>query len=242
MNVVTRREILVSVVIVLVLLTVGFFFAGKIQNLEMERTQEYNTASKIDERDLFAYGMRTNIGNAFVYGDVRTVDPVTYAEVGGEYSYIKRDYEEYRQHTRTVTRTRTVNGKTQTYTTTETYWTWDTIKSSSIHANYITFLDIQFEYGKISVPHESYIATQSIGYHKRYVYYGSPTEFSGTAYCELSNNDMNVKKFYYNSTIDEALRSATSSGASIVFWVSWILLIAILVYAFVIRDNKWCEG
>ena len=242
MNVVTRREILVSVIIVLVLLTIGSFFSGKIQNWEAERTQEYNTASRIDDSELFAYGMRTSIGNAFVYGDVKTVDPVTYDEIEGEYSYVKRVYEEYRSHTRTVTKTRTVNGKTQTYTTTETYWTWDTIKSNSKHANYITFLDVQFEYGKISMPYESHIATQNIGYHKRYVYYGSPTEFSGTAYCELGNNDMNVKRFYYNSTIDEAIKSTEQSGAGIVFWILWVILIAVVVYVFVIRDNKWCEG
>lgn len=242
MKIVTRREILVSVVIVLVLLTIGSFFSGKIQNWETERTQEYNTASRIDDSELFAYGMRTSIGNAFVYGDVKAVDPVTYDEIGGEYSYVKRVYEEYRRHTRTVTKTRTVNGKRQTYTTTETYWTWDAIKSNSKHANYITFLDVQFEYGKISVPYESHIATQNIGYHKRYVYYGSPTEFSGTAYCELSDNDMVVKHFYYGATIEEALRSAISSCANVAFWIAWILITILVVYIFVIRDNKWCEG
>ena len=30
--------------------------------------------------------MRTNVGNAFVYGDLKAVDTVTYPEIGGEYT------------------------------------------------------------------------------------------------------------------------------------------------------------
>lgn len=243
METVTRREILVSIAIVLVLLTIGSFFGGKIQDWEAERTQEYNTASKIDNRDLFEYGMRTSIGNAFVYGTVKAVDPVTYDEIGGEYSYVKRVYEEYRRHTRTVTRTRTVNGKTQTYTTTETYWSWDAIRYDSKHATAITFLDVKFDYGKISVPSSDRISTQSAGHNKRYVYYGSPTEFSGTAYCELKENDMNVSRFYYGRSLEDAFTSATSSGlATFGFWIAWSVLTAFVVVAFVVQENKWCEG
>lgn len=242
METVTRREILISVVIVLVLLTIGSFFSGKIQDWELERAQEYNTASKIDNKELFEYGMRTNIGNAFVYGTVQTVDPVTYDAIGGEYSYVKRVYEEYRMHTRIVTKTRTVNGKMETYTDTEVYWTWDEIKSSSIHANYITFLDVQFEYGKIPAPSAQHIDTQSAGYYKRYVYYGSPVEFSGTAYCNLKDNNMDVNEFYYGSSIEESFNMATANGANIGFWIIWVIMTAFLVYAFVIRENEWCEG
>lgn len=39
---------------------------------------------------MFQYGMDTNVGNAFVYGDLKAVDTVTYPEIGGEYMYVEK--------------------------------------------------------------------------------------------------------------------------------------------------------
>lgn len=55
--------------------------------------------------------MRTNAGNAFVYGDLKAVDTVTYPEIGGEYIYIEKVKERYTMHTRQVAHTTTMNGK-----------------------------------------------------------------------------------------------------------------------------------
>ncbi len=57
-----------SVVIVCLMLVFGIMISGKINDSLMNKYQEYNTALQIDnDSSLFEYGMRTNIGNAFLY-------------------------------------------------------------------------------------------------------------------------------------------------------------------------------
>ena len=93
---ITARELLFSVIIVLVMLTTGFFIGEKISSSADERNQEYEQAAKIDgDKELFGYGMRTDIGNAFVYGTLKTVDPVSLPEIDGEYAYIRKVKEKY---------------------------------------------------------------------------------------------------------------------------------------------------
>ena len=93
---ITKREVLVSIVIVCVMILFGVIIADGINDTVMERQQEFNTAVKIDnDKDLFEYGMKTNVGNAFVYGELKAVDTVTFDEIGGEYSYVEKIKEKY---------------------------------------------------------------------------------------------------------------------------------------------------
>lgn len=87
---ITKREILVSVSIVAIMLLIGVLIAGKISDYQLDKNEKYNKAIKIESQELFEYGMRTNAGNAFVYGDLKAVDTVTYPEIGGEYIYIEK--------------------------------------------------------------------------------------------------------------------------------------------------------
>lgn len=80
---VTKRELLASVSIVAVMLLIGILIGGKISNHQLDQNEKYNKAVKIESQNLFEYGMRTNIGSAFVYGDLAAVDTVTYPEIGG---------------------------------------------------------------------------------------------------------------------------------------------------------------
>ena len=103
---ITKREVIFSVVIVCLMLVFGIMISGKISDSLMNQYQEYNTALQIDnDSSLFEYGMRTNIGNAFIYGELAAVDSVTYPEIGGEYASATKVTERYTQHTRTVTKT-----------------------------------------------------------------------------------------------------------------------------------------
>lgn len=80
----TARELLFSIVIVLVMLTAGFFLSEKIASANDEANQEYYQAMKINaDAELFQYGMRTNVGNAFVFGTLEAVGPVNYPDIGG---------------------------------------------------------------------------------------------------------------------------------------------------------------
>ena len=77
---ITKREILASISIIAIMLLIGVLIAGKISEYELDQNEKYNKAIKIDTQELFEYGMRTNVGNAFVYGDLKAVDTVTYPE------------------------------------------------------------------------------------------------------------------------------------------------------------------
>ena len=130
---ITKREILASISIIAVLLLIGFIISGKISDHLIDKNEKYNKAVKIKEQDLFEYGMRTDIGNAFVYGDLEAVDTVTYPEIGGKYMYVRKVEEHYTMHTRQVAHTTTVNGHSHTYYTTEVYWSWDYVGSEDSH-------------------------------------------------------------------------------------------------------------
>ena len=123
---ITKREIVTSIAIIAVMLTIGFIISGKITEHQIEKNAEYQKAVHIEDKELFEYGMRTNVGNAFVYGDIKPVDTVTYDEIGGEYLYVEKIKEKYTMHTQTYT---TSDGKGHVRTHTRTYWTWDRIGS-----------------------------------------------------------------------------------------------------------------
>lgn len=86
---ITKREILVSIVIAALMIMFGFLISTKWSESQQESDIKYNKAIQIDnDTDLFQYGMDTNVGNAFVYGELKAVDSVTYPEIGGEYMYV----------------------------------------------------------------------------------------------------------------------------------------------------------
>lgn len=235
---ITKREVLVSIAIICVMLLFGFIIAGNINDNIMDKNQEYNTALQIDnDSDLFKYGMKTNIGNAFVYGDLKTVDTVTYPEIEGQYSYVEKIKERYTMHTRTVTTV--VNGKTQTRV--ETYWSWDKVDSESKHCKKITFLGVEFDYGMIDFPGASHVDTIKESSNIRYKYYGAPTKSIGTLYAQLDNNTINNVRFSHNQSIEETLDIFTSGWELVLFWIVWAILIIGSVIGFYYIDNRWLE-
>lgn len=239
---ISKREIIASIAIIAVMLIFGIIIHGAINDALMLKYQEYNTALQINNDDnMFKYAMQTNIGNSFVYGELKAVDAVTYPEIDGEYSYVEKVKERYTMHTRTVTYTVTVNGKPQTRTRTETYWTWDRVDSWSQHCNKISFLDVEFDYGKIPLPSSSYITTIQESGTIRYKYYGSPTSCTGTIYSDLRNNTINDTSFYQDQTIEETIKQLESNAWLVLFWIIWVLLTGGLVFLFFYIDNRWLE-
>lgn len=239
---ITKREILASISIIALLLLIGFIISGKISDYQMDKNEKYNKAVKIKEQDLFEYGMRTDIGNAFVYGNLEAVDTVTYPEIGGKYMYIEKIEEHYTKHTRKVAHTKTVNGKSHTYYTTETYWTWDRVGSEDKTSKEISFLNHIFPTKKIRLPDDDYIDTLKESSHVRFKYYGVGLKYTGTIFTELKNNTIkNNSPFYENMTIDETVDHLESDFASWLFWIFWIILIGACVYGFYYLDNEWLE-
>lgn len=231
---ITKREIIASIAIIAVMFTIGFIISGKITEHQIEKNAEYQKAIHIEDRDLFEYGMRTSVGNAFVYGDMRAVDTVTYEEIGGEYLYVKKVKEKYTRHTRRVK-----SGKTYH---TQVYYTWDRVGSEDKKCDKINFCGIDFKSKKIEFPSADYIDTIKESSHIRYKYYGVPTYHNGTIYTQLADGTISDdSRFFEDYTIDEALENCTSDAGNVIFWVLWVILICGCVYGFYYAENRWLE-
>ena len=239
---VTKREIIISIAITVIMLVIGFFISGEITDAQNEKDAEYIKATHIDNKELFQYGMNTNVGNAFVYGDLQAVDTVTFDEIGGEYMYVEKVKEKYTRRTRTVTKTKRVNGKTKSYTKTEVYWSWDRVNSEDKTCNEIVFCEITFPTNKIQIPSAEYIDTINESSHIRYKYYGTPIKHTGTIYTKLSDKTISDNTtFYENISIDQLLKNFTSHVGNFLFWFIWIIFTIASVYGFCYLDNKWLE-
>ena len=239
---ITKREIIASISIIAVMILIGALISEKISEHQMDKNEVYNKAVKIESTDLFQYGMDTNVGNAFVYGDLKAIDTVTYPEIGGEYMYVEKVKERYTKHTRQVSHTKTVNGKTQTYYTTETYWTWDRVGSEDIKCKEISFCGITFKSNKFDIPGTDYIDTIKESSHIRYKYYGTGTKFTGTIFTELKDKTISDNtNFYNNMNIEETVERLESGSGEIVFWILWIILMVVCIFGFYYLDNKWLE-
>lgn len=246
---ITKREIIVSIAIIAIMLIIGFNISEKITDSQNDRNAEFQKAVHITDSELFQYGMETNVGNAFVYGEIEPVDTVTFDEIGGEYLYVKKIKERYEKHEREVTK-KDKNGKK--HKVKEEYYQWDIKDKESKHVNKILFNKIAFSYGKINLPEIYHIDT--IRGNKewswksgelvkvRYKYYGVSTNHIGTIYTQLADNTISDNTpFFKDCTIEQALKQCTSRNTNILFWIAWILFIGVCVYGFCYLDNKWLE-
>ncbi len=233
---ITKREILASISIIAIMLIVGVLISGKISNYAIDKNEMYTKAIQINnDKELFQYGIDTNVGNAFIYGDLVAVDTVSYPEVNGEYLYIKKVKEEYTEHTRTVTDSK---GKSHT----ETYWTWDYAGSEELESKKVRFCDIEFDCNKISIPLGNYIDTVKKSYYIRYKYYGYPVNTRGTMFANLNKDNQlgtNKADFYKDTNIEETYDYLVKDFVTPIFWVVWILIICGCVYGFYYLDNAW---
>lgn len=237
---ITKREIVAGVVIIAFMMIVGFFISDNITDWQNEHNTKYQKAIHINgDTELFQYGMNTNVGNAFVHGDLIAVDSVTYDEIGGEYMYIEKVKERYTMHTRTYT---VRVGKT-TQIRVQTYWTWDRVGSEEIKCNEIKFCGIIFKSNKIKLPSSQYVDTIKESSRIRYKYYGVPIKHTGTIFTKLADETISENTmFYKDKSIDEVLEDETYVGLNIAFWVVWIILTAILTFGFYYLDNRWLNS
>lgn len=188
--------------------------------LKSNENDMYNKAIHIESTDIFQYGMNTNVGNAFVYGDLKAVDTVAYPEIGGKYIYVKKVEERCEKHEREVTKTDSEGKK---YTETEEYYRWDTYDSESLQSEKVSFLGIVFPCAKINLPSADYINTINGGktyswksgeYVKvKFVYYGVGTEFTGTIFTDLRDGTISDKTNFYNGlSIDDTINRLETNG------------------------------
>lgn len=235
---ITFREILASISIIAVMLLIGFVISGKISQIQSDRNAKYNKAVKIESADLFRYGMDTNVGNAFVHGDLKAVDTVTYPEIGGEYMYAEKVEEHYNMHTRTYT---TTDGKGRTTTHTEVYWSWDYAGSEDMQCKEVSFCGVVFDSDKIKLPSADYIDTIKESSHVRYKYYGTNIEYTGTIFTELKDKTISDSTPFYELSVEETKELLETNSDVVIFWIIWIIVMVLAVFGFYYIDNEWLE-
>lgn len=235
---ITYREILASISIIAVMLLIGFVISGKISQIQDDKNAKYNKAVKIESTDLFRYGMDTNVGNAFVYGELKAVDTVTYPEIGGEYMYVEKIEEHYNRHTRTYT---TTDGKGHTRIHTEVYWSWDYAGSEDMQCKEVLFCGVVFDSNKIKPPSADYIDTIKESGYVRYKYYGTNIEYKGTIFTELKDKTISDSTHFYEMSIKETKDKLERNIGVVIFWIVWIIVMVLAVFGFYYIDNEWLE-
>lgn len=239
---ITKREILFSLVIVSVLAILGIAIGSEISNSHRDAVQKYELALKADNNpEIFQYAIRSHVGDVLASGTYQTINPVSFEEFGLSCLEIKRVKEVYTKHTRTVTKTRIVDGKTQTYKDVETYWSWDESQTKTMVAQSVEFLGVEIECKGINFGQPSYTDTVYSSPHVRYKYYTIPESEFGTLYTNTSNGIINSGKFFIGDGIEHTVESLKSVNPAIIFWVLWVVLIALAVTAFYRLENNWLE-
>ena len=137
---ITKREVIASVVIVAIMFIIGLGISSKISDYQNDKNAEYQKAIQITDTDMFVYGMKTNVGNAFVYGDLEAADSVTFDEIGGDYLYINKEEQHYNKHEETVT-DYDEDGNVIGHHT-ETYYSWDYYDDWTLHSERIIFCGV----------------------------------------------------------------------------------------------------
>lgn len=236
---ITKRELIASIVIIAIMLILGFSISGYIADKVEDEKRMYNQALQVETREMFEYGMSTNVGNAFVYGELAAADTVNYAEIGGAYLWVEKEREEYTRHEEEI---RHEDDDGNVYYTTEVYYSWDSAGSESRHSEKITFLGVEFDYKKIRRPASHYIDTIYESSDVRYVYYGVDTKHTGTIFTVLKDGTIeDSTSFYENSTIEQVLESKNKDISQFIFWLLWIIAIIAAVGGFYYMDNYWLD-
>jgi hypothetical protein len=238
---ITIREKLVSIVIVLLMIGLGFFIAESIHDKVSSDNEKYYKALKVNNNpDLFDYAIRTQVGDMLSYGQFKANDPVSDSLIKGKYFYIDKAEEHYTMHTRVVSYK---CGK-HTCHRTEHYWTWDKYGEQQFNTKTFTYLGRKFNYNKVNFYNDQYYDTVNTGFHVRFKFYVIPKEFNGTLYSKSVDKTIKENSLYVNQKINEVVNDKEHSADNwvIFFWVMWGILIVAIVIVFVVLENKFLNN
>lgn len=231
---ITKREVLFSVIIVSVLLSVGVFIHFAISQCIDDGVSEYNTSLHIDnDKELYAYALRTSVGDTLAYGTITAKDPVNMDGVGGKYASVRRVAEKYTMHTRIVK----VGKSCQTII----YYTWDYAGEDNKSCETLMFLGQPIPYSEIKLPDGEHIDTVYQTGTFRYVYYGQATKYTGCVFANLTDKKISDAIFHNEQTLDETLEGKHSAWPLVLFWSLYGVFIAGVLVVFFIIDNRWLE-
>lgn len=238
---ITKREIIASIAITAIMITIGLFISRSIDQTNLESAKKYDTAIKIDNNtDLFQHCMNTNAGRSFIYGDMIALDTVTYPEIGGEYMYVRKIKEEWK-----IVRYEKIYDDNGKVIDEKPVWDWVEVYRDSIHCEKIEFCGLTFDYDLINTPGASYITTQYENWRDvRYIYYGEETRHTGTLYTHLQDGTISQKnRFYDDCNIGETIQILKNNDKVTKFlvWFLWIILTVAVNVGFFALENNYLE-
>ena len=234
---VTKREIIISIGFVAILLIIGGFISNKIEQNVTDKNAVYTKAVRIDDDpNQFEYVFNTNYGSVMGYSTLESVGTVGDGTVNG-YMTIRRVLEKYTMHTRVVC---TGSGKTRSCHT-QTYWTWDYHGEQKFSVNEVTFMGRKFSIGEFPIPDKHYLKTVGCGFHLRHVYYVREPSYKGTLFTVINNHRLSQSEFKPNVTIGKAVEEYTNSHAKLFFWMGYVVFIIVIIAIFYGYKNDWLE-
>lgn len=236
---ITKREVIVSVIFLLIMLIVGYQIAGYVRHRQDDRNAKYYQSIHVSDSTKFNYALKTNAGNTLAYGTVSAVGSVTQEGIG-DYMTIDRHYEEYRMHTRLVC---TGSGKNRSCHT-QVYWTWDHIRTDYFGVSQVDFLGHRFLYSEFpKLPRPTHVGMHKISGHKRYVYYARPLSYTGTMYAYLDDRSLKGdKEFRDKLRLEDSVDEFVSKYDVPIFWIIFIVILLIIIAVFMYADNDWLNG
>lgn len=268
---ITKREIMVSVIIFFVLLGLGFLIHNLIIENYILEVEKYNKALKIDNNvELFKYSIDTEVGNILVYGKFIVDSGISFDELKNDYTYLRKETEEYRRHSRQVCET---DSKGNEHCRTEYYYSWDIINTETKSVKKVMFLEKKYDYSlfnnypeyrldiasNVVDSKKSYVKNNYLYKDKnglfgasvgdiRYYYYYTPKNFMGTIFIKTKNktifnvNDSGSIPINSND-LNTTIENKKNQETiiNIVFWIIWITLTGLAIYGYVYLDNDYLE-
>jgi len=243
----TNREKIVSVGIGAIIITIIVVLFNSLSAKEGEYSRILTSATYIDNKDTFDYASKTSIGNSIISTTFSTNEPIS-DRIAENCLYLKRDYEEYRQHTYTTT-------DSKGNTTVHTYWSWDLINTDIFKSNSIKIFDNIFNMSTLNIEFRNLedIGIDEFAYHKRYIYRGIYNNSQGILLTFLENNniidnDVLIEKhtIFYNKldskeAIINQIQNEVNQGKIVVIIFFIILGIGIILF-FAYAENDWLNN
>lgn len=266
---ITKREILISIAILLVMITFGLFITSKIDNHLEEKNEQYRRAYKIEnDVAIFNNAIKTDLGNAIVAGKIKGIDLVSYSDLTKKYLFVEKITEQYESHIETHT-----DSDGNTYTTTE--YDWEHYDSDHKKSVYFEFLGRQFKTSKIELGGGETLNLSKNTVHakklsktkgryiydtkrtfgarvgdKRHFYKVVKSNFNTVVFVKLKNSSMYhingddrpIHLTHYKTAAEfQEKEQSGKVGWIVLFWIGWVLLMGASLWGFVALENRWLE-
>lgn len=255
--VVTKREILVAIIIGAIILSIATLCFSVIQDKFFDSKTAFESALKIDNnKDLMDHALNTKVGNVLVTGIMSAVKPITFPEIKGEFIQIIKHKEVYTIHTST-----SCNSKGQCTTT--IYWSWDSVGEEVRSVSEVSFLGRNyncnifkfFPYDRLSLNKENTNTKYKISWDYiyesssvRYYYKVVPKEFSTSLFATTKYGTLSVVygskiSLYPYKNIKETIKTQDFlyTAVAIIYWVVILVIGGYCIYLYLAYDNDYLE-